>query len=55
MDFSQEGLCVKISGEFPGTAGDIIDLIMADLQVKAKVMWVNKMAIMSLMGLQRLS
>jgi hypothetical protein len=55
MDFSQEGLCVKIFGEFPGTAGDIIDLIMANLQVKARVMWVNKMPIMSLMGLQRLS
>lgn len=54
IDFSQEGLCVKIFSEFPGTAGDIIDLFIADLKIEARVIWVNKMPVMSLLGLKRL-
>lgn len=55
VDFSQKGLGIKIIGEPPFSVGDMTDLSMGGLQIKAKVMWVNKLSNKSLVGLQRLN
>lgn len=55
VDFSQKGLGIKIIGEPPFSVGDIIDLSIGSLQIKAKIMWVNKLPGKSMVGLQKLN
>lgn len=55
MDFSEKGLSIKIFGELPVTVGKTIDLSIGDLQIKAKVVWINKLPNKSMVGLQRLN
>ncbi len=55
VDFSEKGLSVNIDGETPVTAGKTIDLSIGDLQIRAKVMWVNKLLNKSMVGLQKLN
>jgi DNA-binding transcriptional ArsR family regulator len=54
-DFSKEGLGIKISGEAPVQVGETMGISAHDLQMKAKVMWVNKLSDTSLIGLQRIN
>ena len=54
-DFSKEGLSVNIFGEPPFAVGETIDLSTVDLQIKAKVIWVNILPDRSMVGLQRLN
>jgi len=41
MDASESGLRLKISGEPSLTEGDIVNLVIGDRHVNAKVMWVG--------------
>lgn len=50
FDLSKNGLGIKISGEPPVATGDIIDLFIKDLQIRAKVMWVRKLPDESMAG-----
>jgi len=57
IDLSEKGLSVNVNiyGEIPVTAGETIDLSVGDLQIKAKVIWVNKLLNKSMVGLQKLN
>lgn len=55
IDFSEKGLSIKIFGDPPVTVGDTIDLSIRYLQIKAKVMWVNKLHNKPMVGLQKLN
>lgn len=55
VDFSEKGLSAKIEGETPVTVGEIMDLSIGDLQIRAKVVWVNKLSNNSMVGLQKLN
>ena len=52
-DFSTEGMGIRVLGESPLSMGETVELSASDLHIKAKVMWVNKLPNMSLIGLQR--
>jgi len=53
MDFSKEGMAIRVLGKTPLVVGEIIELSTSDLHIKAKVMWVNQLPDKSLVGLQR--
>jgi predicted nucleic acid-binding Zn-ribbon protein len=55
IDFSKEGLGIKILAETPVAVGETIELSTSDLQIKARIMWANKLADKSLVGLQRIN
>jgi len=55
IDFSKEGLGIKISAKTSVAVGETIELSSSDLQIKAKIMWVNELADKSLVGLQRIN
>lgn len=55
IDFSQRGLGIKIIGESPLAVGNMVALSTGNLQIKAKVMWVNKLPDKFIVGLQRLT
>jgi len=55
IDFSKEGLGIKIFAKTPVAVGETIELSTGDLQIKAKIMWVNELADKSLVGLQRIN
>ena len=55
IDLSEKGLSVMILDNPPVRVGDIIGLVIGDLQVSAKVVWVNKLPDRSFSGLQRLN
>jgi DNA-directed RNA polymerase subunit RPC12/RpoP len=52
-DFSKEGMGIKVLGETPLGMGETVEISASDLHIKAKVMWVNKLPNISLVGLQR--
>jgi uncharacterized Zn finger protein (UPF0148 family) len=52
-DFSKEGMGIRVVGETPLSLGETVELSTSDLHIKAKVMWVNKLPSISLVGLQR--
>jgi predicted transcriptional regulator len=54
-NFSKQGLGIKISGETPLALGDTLELSTSYLQIKAKVIWMNKLIDKSLLGLQRIN
>lgn len=54
-DLSEKGLGIKILGEPPIEAGDILNLMIGDLSIVAKVMWVKKVTDQVLAGLSRLN
>ena len=53
MDFSKEGMAIRVLSKTPLGVGEIIELSTSDLHIKAKVMWVNQLPDKSLVGLQR--
>jgi hypothetical protein len=53
IDFSTGGLDIKIFGNPAIAAGDTFDLSITDGQIKAKVMWVKKVAEETIIGLQK--
>jgi DNA-directed RNA polymerase subunit RPC12/RpoP len=55
IDLSEKGLSIMILNNPPVSVGDIIGLVIGDLHVSAKVMWVNKLPDKSFSGLQRLN
>lgn len=55
IDLSEKGLSIEIFNNPPVTAGDTTDFSVGDLQIRAKVMWVNKLPDKFLAGLQRLN
>lgn len=55
MDFSKEGLGIKIFAKTPAAVGETIEVSTSDLQIKAKIIWVNELADKSLVGLQRIN
>lgn len=50
FDLSENGLGINIFGEPPVAVGDIVDLTIRDLQIRAKVMWVRKLPDKSMAG-----
>ena len=57
MDFSTKGFGINIFGDHSISPGKILDIKIGDLQVVAKVMWVNNRSdeSISMMGLSRLN
>jgi hypothetical protein len=55
LDFSKEGLGIKLFAKTPIAVGETIELSSSDLQIKAKIMWVNELADKSLVGLKRIN
>ena len=55
INFSKEGLGIKIFAKTSVAVGETIELSSSDLQIKAKIMWVNELADKSLVGLQRIN
>jgi predicted nucleic acid-binding Zn-ribbon protein len=55
INFSEEGLGIKIFAKSPVAVGETIELSTSDLKIKAKIMWVNELADKSLVGLQRIN
>lgn len=55
IDFSKEGLGIKIFTKTPVAVGETIELSTSDLRTKAKIMWVNELADKSLVGLQMIN
>lgn len=55
IDSSEKGLAIRIFGDPPVAVGNTIDLPIGDIQIRAKVMWVNKVSDKSMVGLQRLN
>ena len=53
-DFSKGGVGIKILGETPFAIGESVKLSTVYIQIKAKVIWMNKIIGQSLVGLQRL-
>lgn len=51
-DFSKEGMGIKVIGEIPLDMGETVEISTSDLHMRGKVMWVNKMPNISLVGLQ---
>ena len=54
-DFSQEGLGIKIFGNPLIHTDDTIDLSIGDEQMKAKVIWTNKLSDETMAGLQKMT
>lgn len=54
IDFSKEGLGIKIFAKTPVDVGETIELSTSDLLIKAKIIWVNELVDKSLVGLQRI-
>jgi len=55
MNFSEKGLSIKIFNDPQIAVGNIIELLVGDLQIKAEVIWVNILPQGSLLGLHRLN
>ncbi|MBI4685216.1 MAG: PilZ domain-containing protein [Nitrospirae bacterium] len=55
FDLSEKGMGIKVFGELSVETGDAIDLSVGDLQLRAKVMWVQKMPDKFVAGLERLN
>jgi hypothetical protein len=55
IDFSKEGLGIKIFAKTPVAVGETIEVSTSDLRIKAKIVWVNELADKSLVGLQRIN
>jgi hypothetical protein len=55
IDFSKEGLGIKIFAKTSVALGETIELSSSDLQIKAKIMWVNELSDKSLVGLLRIN
>ncbi len=55
IDFSKEGLGIKIFAKTPVAVGETIELSTSELQIKAKIMWVNDLVDKSLVGLKRIN
>jgi len=53
LDISEKGIGIKISGRPPIVIGDILDLIISDFSMEAKVMWIKRLSNGALAGLQR--
>jgi hypothetical protein len=54
-NFSEEGLGINMLPETPVAVGETIELSTDDFQIKARVVWENKLADKSLVGLQRIN
>jgi PilZ domain len=54
-DFSQEGLGIKILGNPSIDTGYIVNLSIGDEQMKAKVIWANKLSDETVAGLQKMA
>ena len=52
-DFSEKGLCIKISGGIPVKAGNIFDLSIGDMRVKARAVWTKRLPDKSIVGLEK--
>jgi ribosomal protein L37E len=55
IDFSTEGMAIKIFGQFLGRIGDTIDISREDSQIHTKVAWINQLSDRSIVGLRRLN
>ena len=55
INFSKEGLGIKIFAKTSVAVGETIELSSSDLQIKAKIMWVNELSDKSLVGLLRIN
>lgn len=53
LDISEKGIGIKISGRPPIGNGDVLDLVISDLSMEAKVMWIKRLSNGALAGLQR--
>jgi predicted nucleic acid-binding Zn-ribbon protein len=52
-DFSKEGMGIVVRSKIPFSVGEAVELSTTDLNIKAKVMWMDKLPDKSLVGLQR--
>jgi hypothetical protein len=55
FDLSEKGVGIKISGRPPIKVGDVLNLIIGDPPIVAKVTWVKKLSDGALAGLRRLN
>jgi signal transduction histidine kinase len=54
-DFSEKGLCIRISGKIPVKTGNILDLTIGDMRVKARAVWTKRLPDKSIVGLEKYS
>ena len=54
-DLSHDGLGLKISANTSVAVGETVELSTGDLQIKARIIWVNELPNKSLAGLQRIN
>jgi hypothetical protein len=52
MDMSEGGLSAKISGRPTVDANDVVELVIGDLRIKAKVIWMKIFSEHCLVGFQ---
>jgi hypothetical protein len=55
VNFSDRGLGIEIFGAPPLARDDVIELTVGDLQIKATIMWVERLPDKVLSGLKRLN
>jgi ribosomal protein L37E len=54
-DFSEKGLGIKVFQKIPFLPGETTEIFIDDRQIKAKVIWVNKLSDETLVGLQKIN